>query len=201
MAYSWCSVLGRGVTQDFNFLIYGILKTCMSQRFRNEFWKRMAWSFYWLYQGVRPLADWNNRFYTAADPEYAMRGQPLAGGFFGVLWGLKQDLEHLCDEFGFARWNTLNPCPKCDGDRNDIRDFSRDPSWRGKVWGNRAWRLAKGLLNPIFDVPGVTLATVWLDLMHCKHLGTDAWFLGSVLWVLMREGAGFWVGSRSVTQY
>ena len=40
---------------------------------------------------------------------------------------------------------------------------------------------------PIFDLPGVGPMTVYPDLMHVKHMGTDVYFYASVLYVLVFE--------------
>ncbi len=49
------------------------------------------------------------------------------------------------------------------------------------------WRAAHPDLHPVFDVPGVSVLNVCPDLMHTKHLGTDAYFYGSVLKLLVGD--------------
>ena len=54
--------------------------------------------------------------------------------------------------------------------------YTKD-EWLTSVWKN----------HEIFKLPGVTILTFFPDLMHCKHMGCDAYFLGSVLWLLCYE--------------
>ena len=39
--------------------------------------------------------------------------------------------------------------------------------------------------HPLFSLPGVTIHTLWPDLMHVKYMGVDMHFYGSVLVVLV----------------
>lgn len=43
--------------------------------------------------------------------------------------------------------------------------------------------------NPhaLFSIPGVSILNVAPDLMHCKHLGTDQHFYGSVVKLLVND--------------
>ena len=43
----------------------------------------------------------------------------------------------------------------------------------------------------IFQLPGVGPLTVFPDIMHVKHMGTDAWFYGSASHVLVFEVFAF----------
>ena len=56
------------------------------------FQKVFCWSLYWLFRGVWPDRDWNLKFYTSG-MEFARRLTPLANGYCGVVWAIKQDLE------------------------------------------------------------------------------------------------------------
>ena len=35
--------------------------------------------------------------------------------------------------------------------------------------------------HALFSLPGFTIRTIWPDLMHCKYMGVDQYFAGSVL--------------------
>jgi hypothetical protein len=43
------------------------------------------------------------------------------------------------------------------------------------------------ITNPLFTLIGVSILTVFPDLMHVKHLGTDMHIYGSVLWLLVYQ--------------
>ena len=87
-------------------------------------------------------------------------------------------------------WPTSNrPCAKCPCNVTDMpwTDVSDHACWMPHVWTDHAWRVQFPNHHPIFDVPGVTVKMVMFDLLHVKHLGTDSYFFGSVLWLLCYE--------------
>lgn len=51
-------------------------------------------------------------------------------------------------------------------------------------WGAAEWRANHPNCNPLFRLPFISILSLCYDLMHCKHLGCDMYFLGSVLWLL-----------------
>eukprot|EP00973_Karenia_brevis_P085585 11873825-Karenia_brevis.AAC.1 len=59
------------------------------------FWRVLVWSLEALQAGKFPSQDWTGRSYLEGEWEYTMRGQDLAGGFFGVLFALIGDLEYF----------------------------------------------------------------------------------------------------------
>ena len=98
-AISWCSMLGTGSTVNFNFLIYALFTVLAFEGFgphntNRRIFQIIAWSLYWLYLGKWPTSDVDGH-----PIEDAWAGSPLTGsngdGFFGVLWGIKGDLEYL----------------------------------------------------------------------------------------------------------
>ena len=66
-------------------------------------------------------------------------------------------------------------------------NFSVDPPapWMLAL-RNQEWFLTNAHLlpNPMYSIPGVTAMSVCIDWMHTKYLGTDQYFLGSVLWCM-----------------
>ena len=64
---SFCSLLARGSTVQFNFWIWSVFAGLLAQgayNTKNRFWKIVVWSFYWLYRGLWPDRDWNGKMYT-----------------------------------------------------------------------------------------------------------------------------------------
>ena len=47
-----------------------------------------------------------------------------------------------------------------------------------------AWLAHLREVHPLFRLPGVSILNVMPDLLHCKHLGSDSWFYGSVMTLL-----------------
>jgi len=98
-AYSWASLLSTGRTEVSNYIIWinfkkenvlGLPRATMA-----KFWKVLRWSFEALYRGTWPSHDHDGQVLHDAKA-----GQPLAGGYYGVLWALRGDLDYF--------QNTLN---------------------------------------------------------------------------------------------
>ena len=66
-------------------------------------------------------------------------------------------------------------------------DFRRDhAAWLRHIYTKADWLASEFRTHVFFSwLPGVTILTVLPDLMHAKHLGTDAYFNGSVLVLLV----------------
>jgi hypothetical protein len=111
-------------------------------------------------------------------------GAPLAGGYFLVLWLLLGDLQHMEVAYGFPNHNKVSGmCALC-GCGRDWTDFDEHPSWESTRWhvlGLDAWRAANSVRIALLQLPGASVL-LWLpDWMHCKNIGTDKEFYGSVL--------------------
>ena len=72
-----------------------------------------------------------------------MANQPLAGGYFGVIYALKGDLEYFTKSLKLRHFNSLDMCDLCPATRRDsdrslmYNNFDRDAAWklRGKGAG------------------------------------------------------------------
>eukprot|EP00969_Alexandrium_andersonii_P275903 12195008-Alexandrium_andersonii.AAC.1 len=64
-------------------------------------------------------------------------------------------------------------------------------TWISATWTPASWKVAHPIVpHEVFNLPGVTILTMKADYMHCKHLGSDQYFLGSVLLYLARDVMG-----------
>ena len=194
--YSWNSFFATGPTIEFNFYIWAVFKAVLSTSFnrntKNTFWKILVWSLKWLWLGLWPNKNWDGSDWVhRVDIDRAMT--PLAGTdddfLFCCVWGLLGDLEYFKTEYGLQDYNSNDPCNKCPA--NNVRggmcvnEFRHGRcEWKSHLYTKLQWNTSVYNTHPIFTVPGVTILTVCADYMHCKHLGTDAYFFGSVLFVL-----------------
>lgn len=91
-----------------------------------------------------------------------------------------------------------SPCALCRctntvGSDMPMTDVNEDARWMGNVWTDDAWTAhhAHRTVHSAFDpavVPAAGITNFWPDWMHCKHLGTDQYLLGSVLlWLVNRS--------------
>ena len=117
-------------------------------------------------------------------------GQLLAGGYFGVLWSIKGDLEFLANVIDIPRWSLKSgPCClcRCNGDGElTWADFTPNAPWIATCWTPSSWQgWANKSKNLLFTLPGVTILSVCLDYMHVKYLGLDQYIFGSTLSMLV----------------
>ena len=185
---SWSSALAVGTrTAAINFIILFVFTLML---IRNEItdtidtiWQHIVWSFYWLYQGVHPDRDASGRLYDVSDGLlFTKRLQPLAGGYFGVLWLSKADIDFIK-----ARWKlggVGHACFLCMANRTNMLWTNCQPNapWIASIYTNVTHAINFPQRHRIFrDLPGFGVAGVIPDVLHTKHLGTDSAFCGGVL--------------------
>ena len=109
---------------------------------------------------------------------------------------LKGDLEWFSLGLHLEHSGSLTPCCLCQANcsTHPWTDHRPDAVWMETIWSSESWRAIDRARNPMFGVPGVSITVIAPDLLHTKHLGTDAYFLGSVLVMLTHH---LLPGSRS----
>ena len=113
----------------------------------------------------------------------------LAGGFFGIVWAFRGDMDWNAEFFNLPRHNDATPCgwcPATSGGAMPWSDFRIHPmaAWMRNIYSSRQWLAANPVRHALLTLPGVSILTVTPDLMHIKYLGTDQFVLGSVLYLL-----------------
>ena len=193
---SWSSMLASGSTIMKNYMIVMIHKLlcCKSigcHHTLNAVFDQLIWSFQILFDGKWPQADADGIAYQPGTPEFAKAGTPLAGGYRGTLFIMRGDLEYFSNTLGLEHFGSLSPCflcrANCSNDDIPWADCRANRAkWMSTCWSNVDWEAAKPNRHRIFrDVPGVSISTVIPDIMHTKHLGSDSYFYGSVLKLLV----------------
>jgi hypothetical protein len=188
-------MLGTGPTLDANFYIFSfwsdLYSTSMVGHTQKTLFKILAWSLYWLWRGVWPEFD-----YRGVASTHPKAGQHLAGGYWAVLWTVKGDLDYFCKTLNMPWYTSRTPCALCPCNSSDIpwTDFSSAAAWRARVWDNVTWAAQFPNRHVLFQsVLGATvlpdfgcgIQALAPDIMHIKHMGTDAWTYGSVLFLLV----------------
>ena len=188
--YSWQSCLVMGCTGPTLtiFLICIIFKTVLDAGpgAQAEIWLWMTWSLFWLYEGVHPTHAPNGSPYTTGI-EAELAGEPLAGGFYCVLWQIRGDLEYMLLTLKLRNYNSNTPCSCCgaNGSTHPWTDARRNAAlWLDKLWTNASFAEAFPDRHPLFKLQGVGICNWCPDWLHTKALGTDAWFFGSVMEML-----------------
>lgn len=189
--YSWASMLSKGRTTDTMYLIYLLNpKLCVKlpgKNVQDSFFTLLKWSFYWLFVGKWPLRDHEEKPYPPGSPEADKAGTPLAGVFFGTLWCLKGDLDHMTKVYRLPRWDSLSPCALCGANKSDKpwTDGRPTAAWRSTIFTNSEWHSQHQEHHCIFDVPGMGIQAFVPDIMHTLHLGVYQQVLGSTLQLLV----------------
>jgi hypothetical protein len=188
---SWSSLLGRGNTLETQFYVWSVFKDIINKEDGEgdtftKFWQKLTWSLTWLWRGQWPTEDEEGRAI-----ENARAGTPLAGGYFAVLWAVKCDLDWVAERLQIGNYRALaaGPCAlcPCDSGGTPWSDYRRTAVWISRVYSRATWAAAMPNHIPLLDLPGASCLLYNTDLMHAKHLGTDAYFNGSVLWLLAYE--------------
>jgi len=187
--WSWTSCLVSTGTLLSNFLIIGLYSAMLSKvpgaDTEQAFYTALAWSLLALYRGKWPSSDWEN---GTDFIDLAKAGKPLADNFFATLWNIRCDLDFKAASLRLPHFASNEPCTFCacncfDGPRSvPWNDFRLGiAKWMDTMYSAAEWFALFPQHNPLFDLPGVSHHAVTCDTMHCKHMGTDMWFLGSVL--------------------
>ena len=130
---SWTSLLSTASSRLSVFLIW----MCYSHMQKKTgvtptwttFWKRLRASLVALYEGVWPQVGMDG----APDPR---AGQPLAGGFCGILYVVRGDLEWMSKHFALNHPSSRFPCSLCGcsntgeaDEQHPWTDVNDPPSW------------------------------------------------------------------------
>ena len=111
----------------------------------------------------------------------------LAGGWCASLFFLIGDLDYLNGRLGLESPGSLHPCILCraDGGLHALYPWTvfclAAAAWVATIWTYHAWISANPHRNALLRLPGISCLNVCPDWQHCKHLGCDAYFYGSVL--------------------
>ena len=193
-AWSWSSCLVQpGVASWVGcFIIMMVFEQLIAAEGRGEdtmeaLWKELDWSLYWAYIGEWPDRDANNVLYTAG-LAFRRRLTPLAGGFRLILWVLRADLDWLCKRLRLASFRACqcicclaSPSPALPW--TDCRD---NALWLETIWTEDAWRRAFPNRHRLFrHVPGAGVGLYVPDYLHTKLIGTDCYYMASVMHLLI----------------
>ena len=185
--WSWTSLLCFSAPTILrNFLIFCIHQILQSPRAGHHtldvVFRKMAWSFKWLWLGKWPTHDWDGHPLS-----YSKAGTDLAGGYFACVWALPGDLDYWRGDLNLPNSTSNDPCAICPCNSSDLPwfDFTVSALWPGKMYDIATWVASGWNRCLLFTIPGVTVHSLHPDWMHAKHLGTDKVLLGSVLYALL----------------
>ncbi len=146
--------------------IYSIFEHCKAKEGRNtmmEIWEVVLWSLSALFSGKWPTKDHKGNDWPENSAEAMMGGTELAGGFCGVVWQLKGDLDYFCKVLGLRSYSTNQPCDlcPCDKDREVAwwpNNFGPTARWMAHQFTPEQWRTKMHLPS----VPGPAEFYEWI---------------------------------------
>ena len=147
----------------------------------------LAWSFGLLLGGVMPTVNHDGE---PLDPaRQALGGQPIAGKFRFLMTCCCGDWEFLRDVFQLEEhYNTDEVCFICKAVKSATLftawNYRLDAPWCQTIRDPVEWLLDKAAVA-MCKIPGISLLTIEMDLMHTLALGILAWLCGAVLFELV----------------
>ena len=156
------------------------------------FERKLTWSVDWLFWGREPTRGEHERPYKKGTSEYdrAHKNKFLADGYFGVLWCLSGDLDHMSSRWGLNSAGSPTPCSCCAANSDDHDKPWTDgrlatAAWVRSIWTNATWAAAFPNRSYIFrTLPGFGVEQYIPDLMHTLHLGAYHYMFASVMALL-----------------
>ena len=139
-SYSWCSLVCQPAwTKDSQFPIWFVFDECDQGDSTSEFFTILSWSFKALQTGLWPAENHLGEKYSTTSELGKLAGQPLAGGYKGVLWSLVGDMEYFNQKLHLPHYALLSgPCClcRCKGDESDEswRDCRLSAKWVSMQW-------------------------------------------------------------------
>ena len=191
--YSLQSLLNTTGSSDFSKILITMVFTAnRADGTETEIWRVLLWSLHWMAMGKWPQVDWNFKEWPQDSPEAQLVGRPLAGGYCGVLYTIKADLDFLAKVLKLRHYNAHEPCELCPAHRDAAdrgglyNNFSDDARWMESLYDVPGWLKIHedGVPHPIFMVLGVSHYSVEPDELHILYLGVLQYLLGSLLYLM-----------------
>lgn len=152
----------------------------------------LLWSYKALETGKWPHTDYRGRAWPAGSAEAQLAGQDLAGGYRGVVFISKADLDFVAKSLGLRHYGANQPCDFCPCDRSSAEqgwwptNFGRTSLWKNALYTAEEWRaLYPAVPHWLFSLDHFCQYNVEPDELHIVWLGTAMYCNGSVLWLLV----------------
>ena len=117
-----------------------------------------------------------------------MANTDLAGGLFGVVWGIKGDLDYYAKGLGLKHYQRNDFCElgrstTADGVAPGMHsyNFRLSAEWKTNLFTAAAWRASKGdRLHRLFSrIPYLSALNLEPDELHILYLGVAMYVLGA----------------------
>lgn len=154
--------------------------------------KRIAWSFTALFEGIHPHTDWDGNRHAAGSLLASLAGEPiLPNQLRCVVWTMQGDLEYAANCLKYPHWNNPKFCWFCSCNKSTAYDFTDSPGFSflddndPNTPPATSCTLLTGIPGPL---PRHRFA---LDVLHTLEAhGVSARLVGSVLHLWSYSGPG-----------
>ena len=190
-------MLGSGTTNEVQYLMWTCHTLALNQSSiaahdtLKVFFKVLSWSLHWLYLGRWPTHDWNGVEYQEGTKDFTLAYDVywLAEGYAAVLFSNNCDLDFIHKTWRLENCNNQEtPCTWCRASLSpeaNWRDFKERAPWTSTIYSATDWLAAHPNHVTFFDLLFIGIWSLSPDWMHCKYLGLDQYFFGSVLKMLV----------------
>ncbi len=173
---AWAPLLARTSTWSCKFAMAAFVKSAESQATNpgtwSVLWSVLVWSLNAMFEGFHPLHDHRGNDWPIGSYGERMKGKPLtSNGYFAVVHRVVGDLEWFRGQLNLRLAPAANqPCCWCNANRSThpFLDLRPEASWLATV---RTPPVFNPSAHPIWNVRGVQLFTIMLDVMHTADLG------------------------------
>ena len=198
MCWSATALLGEGSAKEIKSLFscywsYMRAKTAAQSPeddSEGALWQVGKWDLTALFLGIHPSTDWLERPWPANSVEAQLAGKPIAGGFAGVPWVIKGDMDFFAKDLGLESSASAHPCCWCPADREAQlwTDFRPDAPWKSQCFcflSREDWEAQHPRRHPMFSILCIGHRSVHVDTMHTHALGVAQHVAGNALELLV----------------
>ena len=166
---------------------------------------RIRWSFVQLGKGIWPKHDFDEVTPLSTKTlRGKLAGEPLMGGYIGILDGTSADLEFYAKTFEGDNYMHNEMCHLC-GASKVVPDLFFTQTGPGAGWQrtrvtNREWHRRmeqRGSIPELALIPGIHLHRLFLCDLHTTNLGTAGHWAGNAIWELINKDKLWAVGAFS----
>ena len=193
---SWNSILGKGSTEMTRQVFSVVKKSELGNGTLDCLWKRLAWAFNALIDGVLPKRDW-------AGNKLSEGGRRLANGWKLAPIHLRGDWEFFTQACGFPSSTSVpNMCWLCNASPHEgplcWTDGASTAGWRPTLRSHEDYLAeleATGRQLPgLFAIKTLRLEGIMADVLHSMDLGVTSHVVANIMVEVMQ--GSHWSGAK-----
>ena len=194
--WSMSSAVASGHTPDVNIPILAVMEEEMSmtgvrKALHLEVCKFLAWSLEFCASGKGPAQGYYKETFPRTRLRHSLSNEFLAGGWRGILVGIKCDGKMKVQMHNFSRFykcgSVCESCLACQNFKQvepllSYGNLSKTAPWRTTRISYRTYLLTEPVKSPWTQVSGFHLDMVWRDWMHVVYQGVGQDLGGALIY-------------------